>query len=311
MRRLGIHTHGDADMGASASTSDPCHETALIRLRKRYHVLRYDAEEGFVAHHHLPGVMLDTGRLTVGAVPIHTARFAADHVVWRQQSPGRYSCGRLQVHDHGLSIRGVVHHGTLPADAVRHDVIGTAVKPVAYTTRITRQAYLRTQNVSRIPDAGWQDGLELEIAFALSVGSRVPAPKVWLGGADITAFTTWSVAQNGNTVLTIAAGAAAGPGGGRAARLYNAARLSFNPCIPAPTGSGSVAAPEGAAADAKVHFWIARPSVAAQQQKLVTLERISPADVVPGDPCSEDLMLLPPDDAVAASLTSRIGRPAL
>ena len=146
---------------------------------------------------------MNRGRLTVGNVQIHTARFSADCITWVQQSPGRYTSGHLYVYAKGMSIHGVVHQGTSRADAVRHDFIGTTVKPVTYKTAITRQAHPRIQDPSQIPASEWTDGLDLVIAYEIKMGGTVPEPVVSLGGQDITGCTTWSVAANGSTVLVI------------------------------------------------------------------------------------------------------------
>jgi hypothetical protein len=295
-------------MGAMTLKFDRRDQHALRRLRTSYHVLRHDAEAGFVTHEDVPAIVLDNGRLAVGNVPIHTAKFTADHITWRQQSPGRYSSGHLYVHNNGLSIHGAVLHGTSPADAVRHDVIGTVVKPVTYKTRITKQPYFRTQDPAGIPESDWSDGLELAITFELSVGASVPAPKVVLGGVDITPVTTWAVAANGNTVLAIVMDDVTCT---LAPQLYQTARLSFDPYAPTPTGSGTVSALcSGGPPDSKVYFWTGKPVAQARQEKPLALERIAPADVVAAavELKVETLMTILPDQQVSDDANSMLMR---
>jgi len=269
-------------------------------LRNAYHVLRHDDEEGFVTHRELPSIVLDRGRLTVGSVPILNARFSADCITWVQQSPGRYTSGHLYVYAKGMSIHGVVHQGTSRTDAVRHDFIGTTVKPVTYRTSITKQPYPRTQDPSSIPSSGWVDGLDLVIGYELQIGGTVPVPLVSLGGQDISPYTTWSVAANGKTVLIITLDDGAcdlvGP------QFYKAARLIFDPYVPVPSGDGTVSATCGVAPpDSGVFFWkTTAVAEAAHAVAPMALERISHADLIEpaGDLTIADLMTILPSDTV-------------
>ena len=271
----------------------------LKALRNAYHVLRHDDEEGFVTHRELPSIVLDRGRLTVGSVPIHTARFSADSITWVQQSPGRYSSGHLYVYAKGMSIHGVVHQGTSRNDAVRHDFIGTTVKPVTYKTSITKQAYPRTQDPSSIPSSGWADGLDLVISYELQIGGTVPEPLVSLGGQDISPYTTWSVAANGKTVLIITLDDGAcdlvGP------QFYKGARLVFDPYVPVPTGDGTVSATCGVTPpDSGVFFWKTTAVESLLAVAPMALEQITPADLIEpvGELSIAELMTILPSDTV-------------
>jgi hypothetical protein len=276
--------------------------SAVLRARRAsYHVLRHQSGKGFVAHEDLPAITLDRGQLTVGSVPIHTARFTADRITWIQQSPGRYTSGLIYFHDGGLSIHGVVNLGTTRSDAVRHNIVGTAIKPITYKTKITKAPYPSTQDPSTIADSDWQDGLDLEISYQVKVGAAVPKPVVKLDGQDISSSTTWSISSNDDTVLRLVL--TSGACFGRGAGFYKTGGLSFNPRAAVPMGHGTVSAtchgtqpPSG-----NVYFWKTVSVSAGLRAQPMAVERISAADLiaVQGELSVDELMTILPDDAVA------------
>lgn len=274
---------------------------ATRRLRASFHVLSHEAGAGFVQNPKMPSVVLDHGRLIVGGTPVHTARFTADHITWVQQSPGRYTSGHLYVHQGGLGIHGIVYHGTTHADAVRHDIVGTVVKPVAYKTRITRKAYPASTNPATIPDSEWQDGLALTISYELGVGDTLPSPKVTLDGQDIdTQYMTWSIDAQSRTVLSLQLDDVMCM---LDDALYRTATIAFDMYVPVPTGTGSVTAlcgDSGPVKDGTVRFWKADPVPQTALFAAPAVENIAPTDVMAATDVLtiNELMTILPDETV-------------
>jgi hypothetical protein len=275
---------------------------ALRARRVSYYVLSHKAGEGFIEEEALPMITLDAGRLTVGSVPIHAARFTANRIAWIQQSPGRYSSGHIYLHNGGLSIHGVVNYGTTRSDAASFDFVGTAVKPVTYKTCITKTLYRNAQDPSNlpiIPASDWRDGLDLQISYQLKVGTTLPEPVVILGEQDITDQTTWSVSATGDTVLEIGLDDTACTLVGDS--FYKKARLSFNPLTPTPMGEGAISALCGdASPTGGTYFWKTVSVSAAARPRPMPVERILPADItaVEGELSVRELMTILPDEQV-------------
>ena len=269
-----------------------------LRHRAVYYVLIHDGD-AFAPDARLTSIILDDGALIVGGAPIHNARFTADHIAWVQQSQGLYSAGHIYLHGEGLNAHGVVYQGTSRADAVSCDFIGTAVKPVAYRTAITTDAYPDSQNPRAIPASDWRPGPDLEIGYEMRVGFTMPKPVVSLGGRDVTRFATWSVDAKGETLLSLAIDeatcAALGPDAPKAAWL------AFDPYDPAPAGAGAVTTRCGASPPPGRRFlWTAAPIAETAKLVVAPVKRIALETLTAavGALTISDLMTILPDDTV-------------
>ncbi|MFC0216269.1 hypothetical protein ACFFK0_28120 [Paenibacillus chartarius] len=286
------------------------HPQGTKLLRASFHVLTHDSEEGFVPNAAMPSIILDRGALTVGRTPVHTATFTEDHITWIQQTQDRYTSGHLFIHDGGRSVHGVVYHGSTPMDAVRHDIVGTAVKPVTYKTTITRNTHPATTDPSKLPTEEWEEGLPLTISYELSLGESLPSPKVMLDGEDVTLNTSWSIDSQDRTVLTVELDDEICF---IKNQLYKQAVIAFDMYVPLPEGMGKISAlcsePESKEA-AEVRFWKAVP---VQHQVLfaeLPFESIAAHDVLaaPTELTINELMTILPDQSVNDDSNSMLMR---
>ncbi|WNC12967.1 hypothetical protein [Brevibacillus brevis] len=280
------------------------------QLRASYHILTYQTDEGFVPIESMQTVVLDRGALIVGRTPIHVAKFTEDHITWVQQSEGRYSSGHLYIHDGGQRIHGIVYQGTTHEDAVKHDIFGTVVKPVTYKTTITKRSYPPATSPSTLPADDWQEGLELTISYQLGMGDTLPAPKVLLGGEDITDQTTWKIDHESRTVLSINLDDEACS---LADQLYKTASIAFDMYTPVPEGVGTIEAlcrDTESLKETTVRFWKASP---VQHNVLFahhSLEPIAAEDVLaqPEELTINELMTILPDQSVNDDSNSMLMR---
>jgi uncharacterized membrane-anchored protein len=273
-------------------------------LRARYHVLAHKPGEGFVENPGLPSIVLDNGKLIVGAVPVHTVRVTADHFTWVQQSPGRYTSGHIYTLHNGLDIHGVAYIGTSPSDAVEHTFVGTAAKPAKFDTWITKQSHPAATDPTKIPEGEWEKGPDLEITYETEIGEGLPKPKVKLGGVDLgDTSTTWSVGVDDATVLNIHTDDITCE---FYPKLVKLAALSFDPNDFAVKGWGNISqlCSEAVSLKADVRrFWKAAPQATATLRAAPTLEAIAPQDIMPLSSDApldiKELVTLLPDDQIA------------
>lgn len=160
------------------------------QVRACYDLLVWDAADGYVADAELPQVFLDRGKLTIGDVVITRVRFA-EHITWSEESDAHYSSGHLYLFDGGIRVHGTIHHGATQSTARCYDVIGSALKPGNYTTKLTRRP------ASKVPAGlsaeAWDEGPALNISHAIRLGDTSPTLRIAVDGMDATEAARWSL----------------------------------------------------------------------------------------------------------------------
>ena len=175
---------------------------ALRSTRATYHLLVHAGTEGFVANSNMTSIEVDGGNVWINGIPVNAPKFTPDHISWRQHTAHGYSAGCVYLYEDGISVHGAISHGANARTASQFDVVGTAIKPIAYRTRISKSPQPLGTDPGKIPAAEFVDGLPLEIGYETQIGGFRPSPTVSLGGQDITPKTTWLVDQKGRTVLS-------------------------------------------------------------------------------------------------------------
>jgi hypothetical protein len=135
-----------------------------LQLRQLYACRAYQAGPGeFVEGHGVSAIQINRGRLQVDDIPVLAPRITPEGISWYQQATRRFTSGFLAFDKGGVELHGVVFTGTSAADAVPHDVLATTIKPVAYSTRITKQRQPVDLAPGSLPADDWKDGLVLKI----------------------------------------------------------------------------------------------------------------------------------------------------
>lgn len=131
--------------------------------RRRYYLYSFDPDTGWSPNAAVPCVDLEQGQLFVNGVQIVAPQVTNDHVTWLQHakdsSGTHYLAGHLHIHSNGVEAHGVIVTGENHRDAVRHDVLATAIPSVTYRTRITSARYPVGTDPSSLPESAWEDGL--------------------------------------------------------------------------------------------------------------------------------------------------------
>lgn len=291
---------------------------APLVKRRRYYLYSFDPETGWTPNAAVPCIDLDMGQLYVNGIQIVAPRITQDHITWHQHaahpSGTHYLAGHLHIHSSGVEAHGTLFVGTNHADAVRHDVLATAIPTITYATRITTQRYPMGTDPSKIAASGWQDGLKLQISYQQQVGNSVPSPVVTLDDQDISDECSWSV-NDRYTVLNIAlsdSDCAFAPS------LYAQASVSFDAltlnapgagvvrktCSDAGSGDGSVYLLQ--ATQVQTAARAAAPALPHPERKAVAAPQLLATDNAPLT--INELMTLLPDDQVNEDANSMLMR---
>jgi hypothetical protein len=113
-------------------------QNVLRSTRATYHLLVHAGNDGFVANSQMTSIDVEGGHVWVNGIPINAPKFTPDHISWRQHTANGYSAGCVYLYDGGLSVHGAISHGPDARTASHFDVVGTAIKPIAYRTRISK-----------------------------------------------------------------------------------------------------------------------------------------------------------------------------
>jgi hypothetical protein len=162
-----------------------------------------DGTGGFARGGAVDRVELRNGMLVVDGTPILRPHFGARSLSWTQQSTGHFTAGRLDFTPNGLAFHGTVAFGTSAEEATLTPVMGTAIDPTRYRTRITKRRYPADTSASDLPADAWADGSEFELGYRYRPGDPFPELVVFLNGFEIPDRVVLTIGEDGNLEIEI------------------------------------------------------------------------------------------------------------
>ena len=245
---------------------------------------------------------LHDGQLIIDGQRVLQPYLGHDMISWSQRTKDHYTSGHLWIGDKGATVQGVVYRGADVKSAKAEHVVGTAIPPVPYKTKITAKRYPEGTDPATLPPSDWGNGLTLSIGFVQAVGQGAPTTQVLLDGQDISTSVAWSIDQkNQKTVLSINVDSFACQFD---SSLYLTGSVEFDISQPIPTFSGSLTSTCADQDGKGVYFWKGTAGAAQQNPTALkahqTVAPLTASDILAADGLSlPELMSIVPDDSVS------------